>query len=74
MRLDCFKTQLEDKKTKKISLPTQRDHKSKRTLRKKNRIKKMKEKQVKSKREKLEKRKRKEFLYNLAKGIKNKKK
>ena len=74
MRLDCFKTQLKNKILNKNKIPTQNDKNSNRTLRKKNRIMKIKEKQIKSKREKLEKRKRKEFLWNLAKGIKNKKK
>ncbi len=69
-RLNCFKSAPDTIKKKKIAKPSQKNPKSKTTLKQKERVKFFKGKKEEAKKRKEEIKKRKEFLYKLAKGIK----
>jgi len=69
-RLNCFKSAPDAIKKKKISKPSQKNPKSRKTLKQKERVKFFKTKKEETKKHKEEIKKRKEFLFKLAKGIK----
>jgi hypothetical protein len=68
-RLNCLKSKNEGKK-KKIVKPSQKNPKSKKVLKQKERVKFFKTKKEETKKSREEKLKRKDFLFKLAKGIK----